>query len=104
VFDVIKVSHHGSIHNTSVNLLSLIDAPVFLVSSNGSAHKLAPIFQPADHLTLPVLDDGIQYRLCASTLDQDKVPVRRGCGRPLPLLRHHHRSRFGLETRLDAKV
>lgn len=39
VFDVIKVSHHGSIHNTSVDLLSYIDAPVFLVSSNGSAHN-----------------------------------------------------------------
>lgn len=39
MFDAIKVSHHGSIHNTSVDLLSLIDAPVFLVSSNGSAHN-----------------------------------------------------------------
>ncbi len=39
IFDAIKVSHHGSIHNTSVDLLSLIDAPVFLVSSNGSAHN-----------------------------------------------------------------
>ena len=39
MFDVIKVSHHGSIHNTSVDLLSLIDAPVFLVSSDGSAHN-----------------------------------------------------------------
>lgn len=37
------------------------------------AGKLSPIFQPADRLTLPVLDDSIQYRLCASTLDQDKV-------------------------------
>jgi len=39
MFDAIKVSHHGSIYNTSVDLLSLIDAPVFLVSSNGSAHN-----------------------------------------------------------------
>ncbi|MDF3885519.1 AVAST type 1 anti-phage system MBL fold metallo-hydrolase Avs1a [Cupriavidus basilensis] len=38
LFDAIKVSHHGSIHNTSVDLLSLIDAPIFLVSSNGSIH------------------------------------------------------------------
>jgi hypothetical protein len=30
MFDAIKVSHHGSVHNTSVDLLSLIDAPVFL--------------------------------------------------------------------------
>ncbi|AAP85917.1 conserved hypothetical protein (plasmid) [Cupriavidus necator H16] len=38
LFDAIKVSHHGSIHNTSVDLLSLIDAPIFLVSTNGSIH------------------------------------------------------------------
>ncbi|WP_197342548.1 AVAST type 1 anti-phage system MBL fold metallo-hydrolase Avs1a [Ralstonia solanacearum] len=38
LFDAIKVSHHGSVHNTSVELLSLIDAPIFLISSNGSAH------------------------------------------------------------------
>ncbi len=37
------------------------------------AGKLAPIFQPADRLTLPVLDDSIQYSLCVSTLDHDKV-------------------------------
>lgn len=37
------------------------------------AGKLAPIFQPADRLTLPVLEDGIQHRLCASTLNEDKV-------------------------------
>lgn len=39
MFDAIKVSHHGSVYNTSVDLLSLIDAPVFLVSSNGSKHN-----------------------------------------------------------------
>jgi len=37
------------------------------------AGKLAPIFQPADRVILPVLDDGIQHRLCASMLDEDKV-------------------------------
>jgi len=39
MFGAIKVSHHGSLHNTSVDLLSFIDAPIFLVSSNGSAHN-----------------------------------------------------------------
>lgn len=39
MFDAIKVAHHGSIHNTSVDLLSLIDAPVYLVSSNGYGHN-----------------------------------------------------------------
>ena len=39
LFDAIKVSHHGSSHNTSVDLLSLIDSPIFLVSSSGSKHN-----------------------------------------------------------------
>lgn len=38
MFDAVKVSHHGSIHNTSVDLLSLIDAPIYLISSDGSRH------------------------------------------------------------------
>lgn len=39
MFDVIKISHHGSLHNTSPELLELIDAPVFLISSNGERHS-----------------------------------------------------------------
>lgn len=39
LFDAIKVSHHGSLRNTSVELLSLIDAPLFLVSTNGTGHQ-----------------------------------------------------------------
>ncbi|BBG91180.1 MULTISPECIES: AVAST type 1 anti-phage system MBL fold metallo-hydrolase Avs1a [Aeromonas] len=38
IFDAIKVSHHGSLHNTNVELLSLIDAPIYLISSDGSRH------------------------------------------------------------------
>jgi len=38
VFDVIKISHHGSLHNTSAKLLELIDSPVYLISSNGGCH------------------------------------------------------------------
>lgn len=38
VFDAIKLSHHGSLHNTSVELLSLVDSECFLVSSDGSRH------------------------------------------------------------------
>lgn len=37
-FDVIKISHHGSRSNTSVSLLELIDAPVYLISTNGQKH------------------------------------------------------------------
>lgn len=38
-FDVIKISHHGSLHSTSHSLLQLIDAPIFLISSNGQRHN-----------------------------------------------------------------
>lgn len=38
VFDAIKISHHGSLHNTSPELLQLVDAPRYIVSSNGMAH------------------------------------------------------------------
>lgn len=46
LFDAIKVSHHGSLHNTSVDLLALADSPCFLVSTNGAGH---------DHPDLEVL-------------------------------------------------
>lgn len=38
IFDAIKVSHHGSLRNTSPELLELIDAPIYIVSSNGTGH------------------------------------------------------------------
>lgn len=38
-FDAIKISHHGSLHNTSPTLLELIDSPVYLISSNGERHN-----------------------------------------------------------------
>ncbi len=37
-FDAIKISHHGSLRNTSPELLALIDAPVYFISSNGVGH------------------------------------------------------------------
>jgi len=39
IFDAIKISHHGSLHSTSPSLLGLIDAPAFLISSNGKKHN-----------------------------------------------------------------
>lgn len=39
IFDAIKISHHGSLHNTSPALLKLIDAPVYLISSSGERHN-----------------------------------------------------------------
>lgn len=38
-FDAIKISHHGSLHNTSPALLELIDSPIFLISSSGERHS-----------------------------------------------------------------
>lgn len=38
LFDAIKVAHHGSMRNTSPELLAFIDSPRYLVSTNGSKH------------------------------------------------------------------
>ncbi|TDL80963.1 AVAST type 1 anti-phage system MBL fold metallo-hydrolase Avs1a [Peribacillus frigoritolerans] len=38
-FDIIKVSHHGSHRNTSADLLSLIDSPFYLISTNGEKNN-----------------------------------------------------------------
>jgi len=38
IFDAVKISHHGSLHNTSPALLELIDSPLFLISSNCEHH------------------------------------------------------------------
>lgn len=37
--DAVKMSHHGSRHNISEDLMKLIDAKHFLISTNGSIHK-----------------------------------------------------------------
>lgn len=39
LFDAIKISHHGSSSNTSPELMGLIDAPVYFISSDGSRHQ-----------------------------------------------------------------
>lgn len=39
MFDAIKISHHGSNYNTSPELLSVIDAPRYFISSDGSKHN-----------------------------------------------------------------
>lgn len=39
VFDAIKISHHGSNHNTSPELLSFVDSPRYFISSDGSKHN-----------------------------------------------------------------
>ena len=39
IFDAIKVSHHGSSNNTSPRLLSLVDSPLYFISTNGKKHN-----------------------------------------------------------------
>ena len=39
IFDAIKISHHGSFHNTSPELLQMIDAPMYFISTNGNIHN-----------------------------------------------------------------
>ncbi|WP_305374053.1 MBL fold metallo-hydrolase [Photobacterium leiognathi] len=38
-FDLVKISHHGSKNNTSLELLNLINADKFLISTNGKRHN-----------------------------------------------------------------
>ncbi|MCD9554655.1 MBL fold metallo-hydrolase, partial [Photobacterium carnosum] len=38
-FDAIKISHHGSNYNTSPELLRIVDAPRYFISSDGSKHN-----------------------------------------------------------------
>ncbi|MBT2298498.1 AVAST type 1 anti-phage system MBL fold metallo-hydrolase Avs1a [Pseudomonas fluorescens] len=45
LFDAIKIAHHGSYHNTSVELLALVDAPCFLISTNGKGRHGHPHFE-----------------------------------------------------------
>jgi len=39
VYDAIKLSHHGSLRNTSPALLETIDSPRFFISTNGERHN-----------------------------------------------------------------
>lgn len=39
IFDAIKIAHHGSVRNTSPDLLALIDSPHFFISTNGDGHN-----------------------------------------------------------------
>jgi hypothetical protein len=39
VFSAIKIAHHGSARNTSPELLGLVDAPHYFISTNGDGHE-----------------------------------------------------------------
>lgn len=38
IFDAVKIAHHGSARNTSLDLLKLVDSPHFFISTNGDGH------------------------------------------------------------------
>lgn len=38
MFSAVKIAHHGSHYNTSPELLALVDAPCYLISTNGGRH------------------------------------------------------------------
>ncbi len=57
--DAVKMSHHGSRHNISEDLIKLIDAKHFLVSTDGSIHE---------HPDKPAIEAVIQLSLCKPTL------------------------------------
>lgn len=38
--ELVKLSHHGSQYNTSSDFLSLLDSPLYIISTDGSRHGL----------------------------------------------------------------
>lgn len=57
--DAVKMSHHGSRHNISEDLMKLVDAKHFLISTNGSIHK---------HPDKPAIEAVIQWSVRNPTL------------------------------------
>lgn len=57
--DAVKMSHHGSKHNISEDLMKLIDAKHFLVSTDGSIH---------DHPDKPAIEAVLQWSIRKPTL------------------------------------
>lgn len=57
--DAVKMAHHGSKHNISEELMELIDAQHFLISTDGSIH---------DHPDKPAIDAIVQWSVRNPTL------------------------------------
>lgn len=56
IFDLIKVSHHGSNKNTSIELLELVDSPVYIFSTNGKKHN-----HPNDETIARIINRKLPY-------------------------------------------
>jgi hypothetical protein len=59
IFDLIKVSHHGSAHSTSCELMDVIDSERFFFTGGG---KERPSLQTLGRIIIRPLPNGIAYR------------------------------------------
>ncbi|OZS42196.1 ComEC/Rec2 family competence protein [Photobacterium sanguinicancri] len=73
-FDVVKISHHGSKHNTSMELLHKIDCNNFIISTNGPRSYGHPHAESLARLILSSIEHG--YSECNITFNYEKVRDR----------------------------
>ncbi|WP_188008711.1 ComEC/Rec2 family competence protein [Grimontia hollisae] len=73
-FDIVKISHHGSKHNTSMELLRRIDCNNFIISTNGPRSYGHPHAETLARLILSSIDHG--YSECNITFNYEKVCSR----------------------------
>jgi beta-lactamase superfamily II metal-dependent hydrolase len=73
-FDVVKISHHGSKHNTSMELLSRVDCNNFIISTNGPRSYGHPHAETLARLILSSIHHG--YSECNITFNYEKVCSR----------------------------
>lgn len=59
LFDLVKVSHHGSAHGTSLELMEKIDSEHFFLTGGS---KLAPSLETLSRIVTSPLSDGIKHR------------------------------------------
>ena len=59
IFDLIKVSHHGSAHSTSCGLMDVIDSESFFFTGGG---KERPSLQTLGRIIIRPLPNGVAYR------------------------------------------
>ncbi|HHX8576318.1 TPA: ComEC/Rec2 family competence protein [Vibrio alginolyticus] len=73
-FDVVKISHHGSKHNTSMELLSRIDCNNFIISTNGPRSYGHPHAETLARLIISSIKHG--YSECNIIFNYEKVCSR----------------------------
>jgi beta-lactamase superfamily II metal-dependent hydrolase len=71
-FDALKISHHGSKANNSPSFLNLIDTPIYLISSDGTAHG-HPDIETLAHIILKPTNYTKQLIFNYSTSVSEKI-------------------------------